>query len=400
MRDRGTTTRNWLWKLVLLLWVATPVFSASASSLRVLEQRHKVSVAGRQKLDRERFQLLNKVHKAAALITRLKADIKRGGFFGLPARLRLRYVRSRAQRLARQMEALETRLARQRKEVQAFRAQLRRGYLKKLRGLVKRHSSASRAEKDKLKRALARVRDRLRRLNPARKKSQRSIRMVMPKLNELDGPDELKQKTDALRDLEDRINRRLTRLRARASRLQRRAKQAKQDRTLLKDVNDMIRDDQVFDENSRRPRAVNNQPLKKKERQGPLRFPGVANSAPAATKGGGADSAAGQGAGEKSSPSPPPVGGPQGGSSFGGAGTQRTQPPTSSQQQRLSYLPGNPLGQKLQEPRWKGTPAQQLKALKAYKRRLLQQLQRVMRSKKTFSRRAKQLKKLDKRKPK
>jgi hypothetical protein len=407
MTRKPTNTKSWLLTLVLLLWAVIPALSVAAPSVRVLEQRHASARSGKLKLDQQRFQLLGKVHKAAALITRLKADIKRGGFFGLPARLRLRYVRSKAQSLARQMEALEKRLTQQKQQVRRWRTRLNKAYLTKLKTLVKRHNSvSSKTDKTRFKKEMRRLRDRLRRLNPAKRGKKRTLRLVMPKLNELDGPDELKQKTDALRDLEDRINKRLSKLRRRAHRLQRKAKQVKQDRNLLNDVNDMIQDDQVFDENSRRPRAVNNQPLQKKQ-NGPagLLSGGAANRSPSPTKGK-TDSASGgsgyNGAapGDKSREQTPSVGNGGGNDPSTGVAPPTTPTPSTpqtSQQQRLSHLPGNPLSQKLQEPRWKGTPSQQLKALKLYKRRLLRQLQQVMKSKRQFKKRAKQLKKLDKR---
>ena len=124
MTRKPTITKSWLLTLVLLLWAVIPSLSAAAPSVRVLEQLHASARAGKRKLDQQRFQLLGRVHKASALITRLKADIKRGGFFGLPARLRLRYVRSKAQSLARKMEVLEKRLTFQKQQDRRWRTQL------------------------------------------------------------------------------------------------------------------------------------------------------------------------------------------------------------------------------------------------------------------------------------
>ncbi len=347
--------------VVLLFIPFRPALALKTSQLKIHYLNH---YAEWQKLQEKKKKLRLKIKEIANYLSRLKREAQRG-FLGIPARLRLPFVRRKAQRLGEQMERLDTKIRSLQQKLLPLNRQLQKIYRQRFFELTKRlqkrlpgHQRRRLLAERRLVRAFF---NQLRRQMPA--KRRRKLHHWQIELDKLDGPREIRQKFDALKDMEDSVRARLKLLQGKIKKLQ----QLQKDLKLAHVTETMLEDDDMFGDDS--PRIIRKPHSK---------------AAPAPKKGGISHDQVknyGQGTPVKNS-SPTLSARSQRTSELGGRLASSPKP---------SSLAPNPMNPK-------GTIKQKLQALRAYQKQLKRRLTQLKKRQQLFQRRLQQLKNEEKQK--
>lgn len=383
----GTQARIW-WVACILLW-SHPL---QAASLQSLETRYKVERQSLQVYRQQRQTLKAQAHKVGQRLSQLKREASRG-FLGIAARLRLPSVRAKAQKLAMRLEALDRQIRGQQRKAQKLNVKLQRRYRSQFSRLRKVFlaKSTSKARRSETRKAMRSIKRRF--LVLVRQMSKRKgghILVWQVELDPLDGPRELKQKADTLKDIEDQMRRRLKKLHSRIHKIKKHLDRSRRDKRLANRVNDMMEDDLLFDEQGSNPRVVvgGNKPKTDAERK---------QNTPTVQSGGTKqESAAPPRAGLSNSNSKQaPTARDDASFAAGGAGAGSTR---RDLQPKIGMLPRPVMPGSAGDPmNPAGTADQKLRALKKYQQKLMKQLKQLKQKQKRFMKRARKLKKEEKR---
>ena len=299
------------------------------------------------------------------------------------------------------------------------------------KAIKKSQDAQSNVSNKKLTQTWKSYRKRLAKLRASAPKiATRPIPKLTVNMDPLDGPKELRQKADILKDQEDRIKRRMQSIQRRIKTLYKKHQRERKDQKLAKRVGEMTSDDELFNEGERNPRVTTGARTSEKMRNRAAANAnrlfaspgGRANGSP--TVRGNTDSAA-QAPKTNGSTNAPPQASPGGGSNAetGGGGTKNgntgnsgdpnlgyqgggTNTPNNRDDSTAAPTPSNTnvrpsttLQPRVNAPQAgdplhpKGTLAQQLKALKRYKEALAKRAKQLKKKQGQFIKRAKTLKK-------
>jgi len=393
------------WQVLLLVWLGFgPWFGgvvvASVSDLRgqiQANQARHASLVSRYEEERQRVKVL------AERLEVLKQEAERGGLFALPARLRLSSLRSQAQTLAKTAEAIETQLRQEEAEGQRLRGLLQEALRKNLRSIRQALKSAQGTERKRLAENEKELRQEiasLAKLSPA--KTAKEVQPWTIRLHPLDGPQEIRQKADAIKDMEDRVAARLQALQKRLVRTERQVHRTKSDRQLEKQVSEMTSDEELFDEQDRNPRVVagaREQGTKIATAEDQRVFAGT-TAPPQAAPPARSESATKSGTTNQASPTAPSLqSDPSSTKAPGAASTspaadsfQAGAPTVQATSPRVGLLPTPHLSSKNLDPmNPAGTAEQQLEALKRYRAELQEKLNNLRKQHSDFLKKAKQI---------
>ncbi|MCB9642038.1 MAG: hypothetical protein H6728_03105 [Myxococcales bacterium] len=211
-----------------------------------------------QVIQQKRTHLRGKVKKLAQQIQKLKAEAGRGGLFALPTRMRLSSIRAKAQVWGQKLERSERAWRGLQQKQEILRREMLSVIRKNLYQLQMRWNVAkTKQQRQAIRQAIMVWSSHARMIHPALQapKPARTIKVPVVRIDPLDGPAEIRQKVDTLRDQEDRIQRRMKKLQRRLASLQKEHKRNLKDQGLAQRVRDMT-DDELFNEGSRNPRAA------------------------------------------------------------------------------------------------------------------------------------------------
>lgn len=396
---------GWLWKKQFAGWLggmAFALFSLAASaapSWTEAAARWSQHQQRGQTLQQERTTLREKVKTLADQLDALKRDAERGGLFGLPARLRLPALRANAQVWGQKLERIERAWHSHRLEQEGLRRELLSIIRKNLYALQLRWNQArTDAERQTVRESIVLWSKRAKKIHPALQETQQrpTIKTPIVRIDPLDGPSDIRQKVDTLRDIEDRIARRMKHLQAKLHALEQQQQRTQQDQKLAQRVSEMTQEDELFNENDRNPRVAGG-----REKQAPTRV--QTNSSPSAPQGGAqqgtSDPNRGTTAPSKDSnsfeshPTPPAVGSgaPSPTPTTDSLPKGSTPSPTQMRPQ-VGFLPSERADTTAQDPmNPQGPLDQKIKALRDYKHRLTRQLEALRKQQRRFLRKASQL---------
>jgi predicted nucleic acid-binding Zn-ribbon protein len=405
---------GWLFIMALAICLLCGSLSHASGRLTSLERRFANMLQQYKGLQGQHSAQFQRVQAAARQISLLKRQARRGGLFAIPARIRLPRVRAEAQRLTNRMAALTQQLHGVRRSLKQTRRQLQTHYKRHATSLHARLGqrglavAAKRQLQLQLRQARARLKT-LRGLQLQGTTSKKAAPTLKVQVDPLDGPRELRQKADRLKDAEDHIKRMMSKLKRKMKRIRKKLKRRKKERKLESWVDNS--GDGFFNETSRNPRVVTGSRTSAKLRQRNAdRAPGLrlanptnaeANQpkqnttnpdpAPAAPSNG-LQAGAGNGRGTATPPANKGTNSDSAGN-YGSQGVTKTQPrlglnPTL--QPRGMGTTTSPKGLTLNP---KGTLAQQLRALALYKKHLKSRVKQLKKRQSTLLQRAKQLKK-------
>ncbi|MCK6512073.1 hypothetical protein L6R29_19235 [Myxococcota bacterium] len=382
---------------------AAPSWSEAAARWSQHQQRG-------QTLQQKRTILREKVKTLADQLDALKRDAERGGLFGLPARLRLPTLRANAQVWGQKLERVERAWHSHHLEQEGLRRELLSIIRKNLYALQMRWNQArTDAERQTVRESIVVWSDRAKKIHPALQETPQrpAINTPVVRIDPLDGPSDIRQKVDTLRDIEDRIARRMKHLQAKLHALEQQQQRTQQDQKLAQRVSEMTQEDELFNENDRNPRVAGG-----REKQAPTRV--QTNSSPSAPQGGAQQgssapqSGAQQGSSDpnrgttapskdsnsfESHPTPPAVGSgaPSPAPSTDSLPKGSTPSPTQMRPQ-VGFLPSERADTTAQDPmNPQGPLDQKIKALRDYKHRLTRQLEALRKQQRRFLRKASQL---------
>ncbi len=405
---------------------------AVSPDLRRLERQVQQKATYIRGLLKRRQAHVKAVRAAARRLTFIKKQAQRPGFLGLPARLRLPQERAAAQRLVRKATRLNRLYNAQTRKLQALHFKLRKLYRKRMDKLAQQMKASSNvAKRKKLSQTWRAYRKRLVQLRASAPKiAARPIPRLRVNMDPLDGPNELLQKADILKDQQDRIKRRLLNIQRRIKRLHKKHQRESKDQKLAKRVDEMTSDDNLFNEGERNPRvttgARTSERIRSRAAANANRLFGSSGqaNAPTVNKGTTTDSANKAPSRQDSTASPPQAGaGSQGsesgdpkpgfsnsGGNTGGSpspanpGTSKNGDDSSTPKpSNTNVRPNNTLQPRVNAPQAgdplnpKGTLVQQIQALKRYQQALAKRAQQLNKKQGQFLKRAKDLQKKEQR---
>lgn len=411
---RWKTNTIWLILIVGTLGWGLVGTAGASSRLSTQEARYTRVAQSLHQLQLRHTRQLRRVKAAAQKLSFLKRQASRGGIFALPARVRLPRVRAEAQRLTRRLSVLTGQIRAQRTLLKRTRRQLFHLYRQEGKRVRKALRAAKGAQRRVLARRLTQLKQRSQKLRQGstRRKAGTALPQLRVNIDPLDGPRELRQKADRLKDQEDHVKRLMAKLQKKIKRVRRKLKRQRSEQKLSKYVDDVDDTDGMFQENARNPRVVTGAQTSRK-----LRARGNNQETDAASKGQqGFQAAPNAPSNSKENPSsPPPAAAPgvtdssgptnRGGSDPGKVGTgtgtgtggslygvvtkiQPSQGVNPSLQPRRGVA--GKLGSLTLNP--KGSAKQQLEALKRYKKYLQRHIHLLKNNQKQILKRAQKLK--------
>ncbi len=251
-------SKGWIAFGLILFLCLPPIAWAGSAALRHLEQRYHQKSAYVRNLHLRRQNYLSSVLKAARSLALLKKQAERKGLLGIPARMRLPNARAAAEDLVKKIKRLDRRLTKHNNRLKRMRRKLKKWYRLKMTTLQQQR----RKIKEKKQRLALLQRWQSYRLKFERlsKDAPRLTRRALPHLrvsiDPLDGPVELRQKADVLKDQEDRIKNRMQKLQRQLRKVRQRYTRERQDQKLAQRVRRMTSEDDLFNEGERSPRVT------------------------------------------------------------------------------------------------------------------------------------------------
>jgi len=240
---------------LLTLMVVIGIFTQSSGSVYAsgsfvaLQKQYQGTLQRLGNIETQRNRLLQKVDRMAKRLSQLKKASQRSGLLGLPARLQLPKVRAKAQKLGQQVERLNKKLRVEHTLAKRQHKKIRKKYRRYIFGLYRKmRASRSSTQKRQLKQSIIEHRRRYRQMKqePAYKRQKRSHSSSHLRIHPLDGPKEIRQKADVLKDKEERARREMKKLRQQITHLKKSIKRKKKDRNLEKNVGEMNSDSGFF----------------------------------------------------------------------------------------------------------------------------------------------------------
>lgn len=246
------------------LFLCVSITSQSDASTSLLKHKSRYTRASQrlQKLQGIQKKHFKRVQRAARQLSILKKQARRGGLFALPSRMRLPKVRAQAQRLTQKMRLLTRNVYQQNRRVQSLRKMLLQAYKKQMKWLHKQIKTTPKtaARRIHIQRALRLLRlqhQQLKQQHKSHTQARRRLSAPNVRVHPLDGPRELHQKVDRIRDAEDHVKRTLRKLQKKIHSIQRKIKRRKNERKLEQFVDSSS--DELFNEDVRNPRVSTGQ---------------------------------------------------------------------------------------------------------------------------------------------